>query len=243
MQNYVVGFVFDINSERVALIRKNRPNWQAGRLNGIGGKVEEGESPSAAMHRECKEEAGLDVHASAWGHFGILFGSDFRVHCFRATVSTREFDGITSLTDEVVEKLNLADPADLRMLQTEGLSNVPGLVFSAMDADSPFLTLAYRETIPLAKALASGETPEPAVSEASCSNWLAIVRETEHLLDRRFRSHDGKVFTFYGIVHARDDYYYGMASLEHGRRLLSCVGSIEGHGYELLPETVSAEVW
>jgi hypothetical protein len=36
---YVVGFAFDTDG-RVALIRKNRPEWQAGRLNGIGGHVE-----------------------------------------------------------------------------------------------------------------------------------------------------------------------------------------------------------
>lgn len=33
---YVVGFAFDLTLTMVALIRKNRPEWQMGLLNGIG---------------------------------------------------------------------------------------------------------------------------------------------------------------------------------------------------------------
>lgn len=62
-------------------------------------------------------------------------------------------------------------------------------------------------------------------------NWRAIVAEYDDLLDTRFRDHQGREFVFFGIVHAREDYYYGMWSKDDGMRLLSCVGSIEGHGY------------
>lgn len=41
-QTYVCGFLFDRSFENVLLIRKNRPEKQKGRLNGVGGKVEEG---------------------------------------------------------------------------------------------------------------------------------------------------------------------------------------------------------
>ena len=37
---YVVGFAFDKKRENVALIQKNRPPWQKGKLNGIGGHIE-----------------------------------------------------------------------------------------------------------------------------------------------------------------------------------------------------------
>lgn len=67
-------------------------------------------------------------------------------------------------------------------------------------------------------------------------NWRLLVKETEGLLDRDYVSHDGKQFKLIGLVHAAMDYYYGMWSQEHGLRLLSCVGSIEGHGYTLLPK-------
>jgi 8-oxo-dGTP diphosphatase len=58
---YVCGFLFSEDRQTVALIRKNKPAWQCGRLNGIGGKIEEGESPNQAMRREFREEAGADI--------------------------------------------------------------------------------------------------------------------------------------------------------------------------------------
>jgi len=59
-QDYVLGFMFDQDGDTVALIRKDKPDWQKGKLNGIGGKVESGESAAGAMRREFKEEAGVD---------------------------------------------------------------------------------------------------------------------------------------------------------------------------------------
>ena len=67
-------------------------------------------------------------------------------------------------------------------------------------------------------------------------NWRAIVKETEHLLDREFTDKDGNLYTFYGIVHGSDDYYYGMIG-KTGRELLSCVGSIESYGFDLATNT------
>lgn len=66
-------------------------------------------------------------------------------------------------------------------------------------------------------------------------NWRAIVAESEPLLDKRFRDHKGQEFKFFGVVHGSDDYYYGMLPVGGGSlTLLSCVGSIEGHGYQLV---------
>lgn len=65
-------------------------------------------------------------------------------------------------------------------------------------------------------------------------NWRAIVKESEPLIGKRFRDNRGDIgdiYTMFGIVHGGDDYYYGMFG--GGKlRLLSCVGSIEGHGFE-----------
>lgn len=78
MQEYAVGFLH--TDDVVALIRKDRPEWQAGFLNGIGGKLEPGEQPHDAMVREFKEEAGRFV--GPWWHFLTLEGTTARVHCF-----------------------------------------------------------------------------------------------------------------------------------------------------------------
>lgn len=72
LSHYVLGFAFDYDMENVALIRKNRPKWQAGKLNGIGGKVELGESPGDAMIREFQEETGAAF--MQWKHFAQMTG-------------------------------------------------------------------------------------------------------------------------------------------------------------------------
>ena len=60
-REWVVGFLMDSDAEQVILIRKNRPEWQAGKLNGVGGKVEPGELIGGAMYREFREETGVIV--------------------------------------------------------------------------------------------------------------------------------------------------------------------------------------
>lgn len=79
---YVAGFLFDRNGHLVMLQRKARPEWQKGRLNGIGGKIELGESPLMAMAREAKEEAG--VEGALWEEVAILSGNGFVVYFYAA---------------------------------------------------------------------------------------------------------------------------------------------------------------
>jgi 8-oxo-dGTP diphosphatase len=59
VRRYVIGFL--CHNYNVALITKNRPDYQKGKLNGIGGHIEKGETPAQAMEREFNEEAGIRV--------------------------------------------------------------------------------------------------------------------------------------------------------------------------------------
>ena len=80
MQEYVAGFLFD--DDQVVLVKKNRPPWQAGKYNGVGGKVEPGEAPYDAMVREFEEEAGVRVES--WKHFITLKGTQSTIYCYTA---------------------------------------------------------------------------------------------------------------------------------------------------------------
>lgn len=81
--DYVAGFAFDEKKERVLLIEKQKPEWQKGFLNGIGGKVETGESLWEAQMREFKEETGLLIPEANWNFFCSLNGSDERGNKWR----------------------------------------------------------------------------------------------------------------------------------------------------------------
>lgn len=94
---YVVGFAFSPDMENVLLIRKQRPEWQCGFLNGIGGKVEPGELPLEAMTRECAEESGLRIPEKDWTYI-VRMDSRKNVICFYYT--TAAISTAVQLTDE-----------------------------------------------------------------------------------------------------------------------------------------------
>lgn len=100
MNKYAVGFLFNADGDQVALIRKLRPDWQKGLLNGIGGHVEEGESFLDAMNREFREEAGLDIE---WQHYMTLYTtSPERAH-LQFFVAVGDPRAAKSVTDEQIE--------------------------------------------------------------------------------------------------------------------------------------------
>lgn len=82
--DYVCGFMASRDGQ-LALVRKSKPEWQAGKLNGIGGKVEPGEWPHVAMVREWREET-ANSH-DAWTQFATLrIDADGVVHFYSAQV-------------------------------------------------------------------------------------------------------------------------------------------------------------
>lgn len=82
---YSTGFLFTPDQQRVALIRKARPTWQAGRLNGVGGHIERDEDAPAAMCREFQEETGSAI--TEWEPFCTLIHEhspvDWTVYFFK----------------------------------------------------------------------------------------------------------------------------------------------------------------
>lgn len=94
---FVVGFMFNQDFSEVLLIRKEKPAWQKGRLNGIGGKVKEGEIEPDAMRREFIEEAGVDI--GEWQRLCIINGCGWTVHFF-GLANEHAFNTAKSMTIE-----------------------------------------------------------------------------------------------------------------------------------------------
>lgn len=84
--SYVVGFMFNPARDLVLLIEKDRPVWQAGKLNGVGGKLEDGEDPMFAMVREFKEETGIETRTEDWAL--RLYTEDLRTNAEIYTFTT-----------------------------------------------------------------------------------------------------------------------------------------------------------
>lgn len=102
MMHYVLGFA--IHNGEVVLIRKAKPEWQAGKLNGVGGKVEPGETGYKAMRREYREETGVDVPESRWRHYATLLGEGYSVLCYVTNDKAAVRDAQTVEKEEVVRR-------------------------------------------------------------------------------------------------------------------------------------------
>lgn len=129
MKNYVLGFMFSPSQRDVLLISKTKPDWQEGKLNGIGGMIEQPESGVAAMIREFKEETDICTMEDQWRQFATLNGKDYQVVCFK-TKSDLIWEA-KSITEEEVFQIQVDefDKYDL-------VENVRWLVEMAMDNDS-----------------------------------------------------------------------------------------------------------
>src|ERR1017187_4254100 len=123
--NYTVGFLFNKKLKKVALIRKQRPEWQKGKLNGIGGHIEDGEIPSVAQTREFFEETGLSY--DGWVNFCRLNGDDFCVYCFSGI---GDLSSLQTKTDETVEIVSVAK---INKLKDSMIENLPWLIALAID--------------------------------------------------------------------------------------------------------------
>ncbi len=148
---YVAGFLFGDQSwgRNVALIRKARPTWQAGRCNGIGGRVEDGETPAEAMAREFREETGWTERIE-WQEYATL--SDARgwiVHFFRglALVDCHlAIEASTREADEKVEKVQIWHVENIRSGIQRGqiIPNLGWLIPLALDGDLEKATIQER---------------------------------------------------------------------------------------------------
>ncbi len=134
--DFVLGFIHWHSS--VLLIEKNRPEWQAGLYNGLGGKIHPGENPLDAMIREVKEEAG--VTTEGWRQFAELVLRDGgKVFCFELKMQGNQTTAnFRTMTDEKVVWcfINRLHPPLL-------VSNLQWLLGMALDTDRPSAVITY----------------------------------------------------------------------------------------------------
>lgn len=119
MKRYVVGFLF-VEMSSVLLLRKRPgPYYVSNRWNGVGGKIEPGESPYGAMVREAREEAGINLpEGMRWQKFHYerhdnIHGSgqgQSELHFYCANLALMDVRPSVNppLTDEPVETFRIS---------------------------------------------------------------------------------------------------------------------------------------
>lgn len=96
-------------SARSLLVLKNKPAWQRGRLNLVGGKIEAGETPAQAALRELEEEAGFipgqntieEITTPA--ECGKIIAADCVVHCLACDLYAAGLPSISPRDGETEE--------------------------------------------------------------------------------------------------------------------------------------------
>lgn len=103
MIEYVLGFMFNPDKSQVLLIEKIKPDFLAGKLNGIGGKIEPNELPKSAMSREFYEETGIGTSEEQWDFKILHKNDDFMLYIYSTT------GDITQARQMEKEKLFIVD--------------------------------------------------------------------------------------------------------------------------------------
>lgn len=137
MQRYVLGVAFTEDG-RVAMIRKNRPAWQNGKINFPGGKIEPGELPQDAIKREWKKEVGQHIARADWEVFARLREDEaFEVVCLRTPVcanpSEHALDNLGMVNGPEHCVLVTAEQLDAEVASGTAVENCPWILRLAMD--------------------------------------------------------------------------------------------------------------
>lgn len=151
--NYVLGLAFSKTKNQMVAILKDRPEFQKGKWNGIGGKIEpkDGDSLSVALDleviikraikREFTEETGAKTSIHDWDYFAKLtiqkdaLGGVAVIHCLRL------FDnGVFECETQESEKIEIHTVSDL-MNKLPVAPNLPMLISIALNQSVNFVEI------------------------------------------------------------------------------------------------------
>jgi len=150
MTEYCLGFYFNKSREEVILIGKRKPPWQAGKFNGVGGKIElnklgESEGPWVAMLREFEEETGVKTKMDNWKLKITMGGLDWTCYVFAGFHDSDEFPPFRDFQDHE----EIAQVVELKELGFDGsfaehvIPNLHWLIPLCLDKDVASVSATY----------------------------------------------------------------------------------------------------
>ena len=109
---YCSSLVFSEDLTEVLLLTKMKgPSFLIGKLCGIGGKLEDGESALQAVVRETDEESYVYIPEEQWKHVLATESDIHRMDVFTATADIHKAK--TNFTEKVVEPVAVHKVADI----------------------------------------------------------------------------------------------------------------------------------
>lgn len=162
MKKYVAGLMFSENAGSLALVVKNKPNWQKGLLNGIGGKIEESDfelgsiytDSQKAMSREFNEETGVNTEPKDWNLFLQMKSNNGNSNADATNGKTQQYnegwsvDFYRTFTDKVFnvqtneeESIVVRNICDLLSLNT--IDNLKWIILLALDKNPKITNSIY----------------------------------------------------------------------------------------------------
>lgn len=96
-----LAFLFTPDFQKVLLIKKIKPVHHKGLYNGLGGKVEKGESSLQCVVREVTEESGLHTNESDWVNVGKLLCDGWQMQIFTSVYKSTQMKIMNQGDEEV----------------------------------------------------------------------------------------------------------------------------------------------
>jgi 8-oxo-dGTP diphosphatase len=125
-------YIKDVKNQKILMLHrvKKANDIHKGKWNGLGGKLEKGESPEDCVIREVKEESGLTIENPEW----------------KGVITFPEFDGTNDwivfvfTAEEFKGKLINSDEGKLEWIPSDELLNL-----NLWEGDKIFMEWLYRE--------------------------------------------------------------------------------------------------
>jgi ADP-ribose pyrophosphatase YjhB (NUDIX family) len=139
-KQFVQQYVFSDDLERVALIIKLKgPDYLIGRINGQGGKVEDGELLVRAATRETKEESDLTVREGDWHLVDRIERADAVMTVFAAVAD------LSAAKTMECEPVIILRVSDLRLINERNPAAITSDVMPLIAKSIEILTADFRK--------------------------------------------------------------------------------------------------
>lgn len=126
MKQATLAFIFTPDFTKVLLIHKLSPEWQKGKVNGVGGKTEAEETPRECITREVFEETALVFDIDSWIEVGEMKEDGMQVSVF-TVIYDGDLNNAKSNDKEEIEWV------DTDSLPENVISNVRWLIPLSLD--------------------------------------------------------------------------------------------------------------